>query len=268
MMNRFSVLLIGRGAMAAEVLRRLAPDEPAQVTAVLVRPQSAAAARASLPESIAVVTAVEDLATQPDLAVECAGRGGVTAHGAALLRRGIDLVVSSVGALADRGLYDQLHDAASTGGAKLLLIPGAVGGIDALAAARVGGLDAVRYVSRKPPLSWRGTPAEAIVDLAAVTELTELYSGPADAAARLYPQNANVAATIALAGIGFARTRVTLLADPGAGGNIHQIEASGAFGSVTVEMRGKPLADNPKTSMLAALSVVRAIRNRAGLIEI
>jgi aspartate dehydrogenase len=266
MMSRFSVLLIGRGAMAAEVLRQLAPDEPAQVTMVLVRSQRAE--HAALPGSPTVLTVVDDLSTKPDLAVECAGHGGVTAHGAALLRRGIDLVVSSVGALADRGLHDRLREAASKGKAKLLLIPGAVGGIDALAAARVGGLDAVRYVSRKPPLSWRGTPAEKIADLATVTELTELYSGPADEAARLYPQNANVAATIALAGIGFARTQVTLLADPGAAGNIHQIEASGAFGSFTVEMRGKPLAANPKTSMLAALSVVRAIRNRAGLIEI
>ncbi|MEJ0067885.1 MAG: aspartate dehydrogenase [Pseudomonadota bacterium] len=214
------------------------------------------------------MTSVDALATRPDLAVECAGHGGVAEHGPALLRRGIDLVVSSVGALADPALHEALRAAAAAGRAKLLLIAGAVGGIDALGAARVGGLDRVCYISRKPPLSWRGTPAEQVADLASLTAPTELYAGPADAAARLYPQNANVAATIALAGLGFARTEVRLIADPVATGNIHQIEAAGAFGSFTVEMRGKPLAANPKTSMLAALSVVRTIRNRAALIEI
>ena len=67
------ILLIGRGAMAVEVLRRLAPDEPARIAAVLVRPASAAAARAALSPAIAVVTSVDELAAEPELAVECAG---------------------------------------------------------------------------------------------------------------------------------------------------------------------------------------------------
>jgi aspartate dehydrogenase len=185
-----------------------------------------------------------------------------------VLEAGSDLVVVSAGALADRALYEKLAAAAEKGKAKLLIVAGAVGGIDALAAARHGGLARVRYTSRKPPKAWKSTPAEKIADLAKLSAETVLYTGRADEAARAYPQNANVCATIALAGAGWDKTEVTLVADPAAEGNIHQIEAEGAFGRMTVEMRGKPLPDNPKTSSLAALSVLRAIRNRASAVEI
>lgn len=263
-----NVLLIGHGAIAQEVLKRLGPDEPARVTGVLVRERRLAETRAALPETIEVVTTLDDLRTPPDLAAECAGHSGVSEFGEHVLRRGIDLIVISIGALADRGLYERLATAARQGGAKLLLPAGAVAGADALAAARVGGLAEVVYVSRKPPRAWKGTPAEDIVDLDDLGEETVLYEGPADEAARLYPQNANVAATIALAGAGFDATLVRLIADPAASGNIHQVHAEGAFGAFDIEIRGKPLPDNPKTSSLAAYSVVAAIRRRAGAIEI
>ena len=263
-----NVLLIGHGAIAQEVLKRLEPEEPAKVTAVLVRDRRLADTRAALPDTIEVVARLEDLRTKPDIAAECAGHAGVSEHGADVLRRGIDLIVISIGALADRALHERLSAAAAEGGAKLLLPAGAVAGADALAAARVGGLSEVVYVSRKPPRAWKGTPAEDIADLDHLTGETVLYEGSADEAARLYPQNANVAATIALAGAGFDGTKVRLVADPAAGGNIHRVHAEGAFGAFDIEVRGKTLPDNPKTSALAAYSVVAAIRRRAGAIEI
>jgi len=121
---------------------------------------------------------------------------------------------------------------------------------------------------RRSPNAWRGTHAEKLVDLGALTSATEFYRGTAGDAARLFPQNANVAATIALAGLGFERTEVSLNADPAAPGNIHLIEAEGAFGRMRVEMEGRPLPSNPKTSTLAALSVLRTIHNRTDAIQI
>ncbi len=263
-----NVLLIGYGAIAQEVLKHIGADEPARITAVLVRPARLEEVRAALPDDIEVVADLDDLRMVPDLAAECAGHQAVAQYGADILRRGIDLVVISIGSLSDRALYDELAQAAVDGQAKLLLPAGAVAGADALAAARVGGLTRVTYTSRKPPAAWKGTLAETEHDLATMTGETLLLEGAADEAARLYPQNANVAATIALAGAGFDQTQVRLIADPAAGGNIHQLHAEGAFGEFDIEIRGKPLPDNPKTSPLAAHSVIHAIRNKAGAIEI
>ena len=61
---------------------------------------------------------------------------------------------------------------------------------------------------------------------------------------------------------------MSLSADPQAPGNVHIIEAEGGFGRLRVEIENKPLEENPKTSALAALSVLRAIQNRIGAIQI
>ena len=263
------VALIGYGAIAQEVLKHIGDDEPARIRAIVVRPGRVDAVRAAVAgRGIEVVASLDDLSVAPQLVAECAGHAGVREYGAEALRRGIDFLVISIGVLADAALYAELEAAAVEGGAKLVLAAGAVAGADALAAARIGGLTKVTYTSRKPPGAWKGTPAEEVCDLDALTAETTLYQGGADVAATRYPQNANVAATVALAGAGFAATEVRLVADPAAGGNIHQIHAEGAFGAVDIEIRGKPLPDNPKTSTLAAHSVVAEIRRRAGPVEI
>lgn len=263
------VALIGYGAIAQEVLKHIGTHEAAQIKAIIVRPARVDAVRAAVAEcGIEVAGSLDALSMKPQLVAECAGHAGVREYGADVLRRGIDFLVISIGVLADPDLYAALEKAAVDGGAKLVLAAGAVAGADALAAARVGGLSRVTYTSRKPPGAWKGTPAEDVCDLDAIMEETVLYQGGADVAATRYPQNANVAATIALAGAGFAATEVRLVADPSAGGNIHQVHAEGMFGEFDIEIRGKPLPDNPKTSTLAAHSVIAEIRRRAGAVEI
>lgn len=267
--------LIGAGGMAATVLGALAANLPRPLAhvAVLVRSRDAAAALLAGLPGLAGTTAVHTdltafLADAPDLVAECAGHGAVRDHAAAVLARGIDLAVISSGALADPALRRALDAAARQGGSCLIVPPGAVGGIDVLAAARLSGLDEVTYCGRKPPAAWRGTPAEALVDLAALQEPVTFFDGTARAAARGYPQNANVAATVALAGAGLDRTRVRLVADPTITRNVHEIAVRSTAADFTIRLEGRPSPTNPKTSLTAGFSLAREILNRAGALAI
>jgi aspartate dehydrogenase len=261
--------LIGHGAIARHVLKSIKPDEDIEIGAIVMRAARVNEVQRAVGNAIRVVGSVAELGfSLPPVVVELAGHGGLVEHGAAVLEQGSDLLVVSVGALADRKLHEKLATAAERGKSKMFIIAGAVGGIDALAAARQGGLTAVQYRSFKPPKAWKGTAAEKAADLDRVASPTILFSGDAAAAARLYPQNANVAATIALAGAGWEATKVELSADPAVDGNVHVIEAEGTFGRMRIEMHGRPLPENPKTSSLTAFSVLRALRNRAAAVEI
>ncbi len=74
--------------------------------------------------------------------------------------------------------------------------------------------------------------------------------------------NANVAAAVALAGIGFDDTQVALIADPTVASNIHEVRAAGDFGSFTFTISGNGLPENPRSSALAAMSVVSDLVER------
>lgn len=256
-----SIALIGHGAIASEVARRLAGAEGIALACAVCRPGRGAAARAALGEGVAIIEDLADLPAAVTVAVDCAGHPGLRAHGAALLRRGIDVLTVSNGALADAAFAAALSDAAREGGAQLRLLPGAIGAIDVLAAASVGGLERVVYTGRKPPAGWKGSAAEETLDLDALTGAAVHFEGTAREAALRYPKNANVAATVALAGIGMDATRVRLIADPARRANRHEIEAAGAFGRFDFAIEGEALPGNPASSALTALSVVRAVRD-------
>ncbi|WP_417328736.1 aspartate dehydrogenase [Halomonas cupida] len=252
------LLMIGYGAMGAEVHRLL--PEGMELSWVVVPEAFAAQIRDRLNGQVTVLSSIEQCNETPDLVVECAGQPGLAEHGEAVLRRGLTMAVVATGALADEALYQRLAQAARDGGGRIQLLSGAIAGMDGLAAAREGGLDEVVYEACKAPRSWQGSHAEKLIDLAAVSERTVFFEGDAGEAARLFPANSNVAATIALAGLGMRNTRVQLAVDPATRRNTHRIHASGRFGEFSIELNGHPLESNPKTSTLAALSVVRACR--------
>ena len=264
------VTLIGFGAIGQSICKQLQGSERVRVTHVVVRPQRVAEVQAALAVMVAGARAVSQVPTEAKLALECAGHEALTQHVLPALARGIECAVLSVGALAELGLPERLADAAAQGGTQVHLLSGAIGGIEALAAARLAGLDEVTYTGRKPPSSWAPAVSSLKTDFVHVHQkkLAIILDSNAREAAQLYPKNANVAATIALAGLGLDATRVRLVSDPDVTENVHEIYAKGAFGEMKIEMRGKPLADNPKTSALTVLSALRFLNNRASPLTI
>jgi aspartate dehydrogenase len=258
-----NVTLIGYGAIGQAICRRLQGSPLVAVTHVVVREQRVAEVQAALLAAGSNTQAVAAVPQGAKLVLECAGHEALTAHVLGALKAGCECAVMSVGALSESGLPERLAEAAQTGGAQVHLLAGAIGGIDALASSRQAGLSDVTYTGRKPPQGWKGSAAESLVNLATLTEAKVIFEGSAREAAQTYPKNANVAATVSLAGLGLDATRVRLIADPAVTENIHEIQARGEFGEMQVTMRGKPLAENPKTSALTVLSALRFLHNRA-----
>jgi aspartate dehydrogenase len=256
-----TIAIIGCGAIGEAVASYLTDHQDVQIGVAIIEPGMESRAREVFGEDVEVANDFGEVSTPIHLAADCAGHPALRQHGEAILSRGTDLISVSSGALADQTLYDKLAAAAHRGGAQLRVVSGAIGALDALSAGSVGTLTQVTYRGRKPPKGWRGSPAESKLDLDSLTEATVHFSGTARDAALEYPKNANVAASVALSGIGFDATKVELIADPGAERNVHEIVAEGEFGRFEFQIEGNSLPDNPRSSAITAMSVVREILN-------
>ncbi|MCC6006234.1 MAG: aspartate dehydrogenase [Rhodobacteraceae bacterium] len=267
--------LIGFGSIGRELLEILKREEslPRRLC-VVVRPgreEETAGVLADLVPGVAtkVLTSGTDLAAaRPHLVVEAAGHGGLRDHALPCLRAGIETIVVSIGALADEALHAEALAAAEAGGARLVLPAGAVGGIDILSALRLSGVTRLVYTSRKPPQAWAGTPAETLLDLAGLTEPAVFFTGNARRAALEYPKNANVAATLALAGPGFEATEVRMMADPGITQNVHEFEVEAGAAAFSIRIEGRPSPGNARTSLTTVYSVAREVLNRSRRVSI
>lgn len=256
------IALVGWGAINRHVVRLLSRSAVAEAVSLVAIGVRSPERAQDVPHGTSLVTDPEQLAgLDLDIVAEAAGQPAVALWGESALRQAGMFAVTSAGALADAALLERLISVAEAAGSQLVVTSGALAGIDALAAASALPLDEVVHAIVKPPAAWRGTPAEALVALDALTAPASFFTGSAREAARRFPQNANVAVISALAGIGLDRTRVELIADPGITANCHRLSARGAFGRLSVTIENRALADNPKSSEMAALSLVRMISN-------
>jgi aspartate dehydrogenase len=195
-----------------------------------------------------------------DLVVEAATLQVVRDYGAGILASGKDLVVSSVGALADVDFYKNIEEICRESGAKIHLPSGAIGGLDVLKAAKsIGELESVSITTRKPPQALPGAPAN---------QEQVMFEGSAAEAIELFPKNINVSIILSLAGLGPAQTSVKIISDPTVRKNSHSIEATGSFGTLSLTVENDPMPNNPKTSYLAALSVLSILKNKDAVIKV
>jgi aspartate dehydrogenase len=220
-------------------------------------------ARAALPPGARFLASPDELtALRPDLVVEAAGRAAIEQWAPAALAAAPEMIIASTSAFCDDALLRRLVEIAEQHGSRIQVPSGAIGGVDALAGAAVLELEEVVHQIVKPPRACKNTPAEQLLDLDALTERKVFFSGTARRAAADYPQNANATVVTSLAGIGLDKTRVEMVADPASTRNGHRITARGAFGRMEISLENNPLATNPKSSELTALSLVRLIEHR------
>lgn len=249
---------IGR-AIAQAVQQGTAGD--ARIVAVLIREPTRYAGESALYPWKFTADPAAFFAEPMDLVVEAAGHEAVRRYAARSLQAGKDFLTISVGAFANDLLLSQVREAAIASRRRVLIPSGAIGGLDAISAAAVGGLEEVTVTTRKPPQAWKGTVAEQQVDLAKLAAPTCLYVGSAREAVRLFPQNVNVQAALGLAGIGLDRTISRVFADPTVRHNTHEIVARGHFGEIRITITNIPSEGSAKTGRITAMSMVKAIRN-------
>jgi aspartate dehydrogenase len=260
---RLRLGLIGYGAIGKNVESALKGGQIENidlVAALVRRPRDAASLLTHEPERF--------FAHKFDAVAECAGHDAVRVHGVRALEGGADLLVTSVGAFTDDALFERVLAAAKANGRRLILPSAGIGALDILSAAAVGGLDTVTVTVRKDPSAWKGTVAESIVDLDALTEPRIVFDGPVREGARLYPQNVNISAAAAIAGIGLDRTRVVIVADPTITTHIVELEAHGTFGSFTFKEDVTVSAENRKTGKLVAMAMIKSVRQLASALVV
>jgi aspartate dehydrogenase len=245
--------LIGYGAVGQDIVRLLSKHAAKTITIVGILVQHERASRS--PEPPIVTTCEALLEHHPQLVVEAAGHAGLRAHGATILRAGKDLWLLSVGALADPALFDEFLTAAQEGGTRIKIVPGAIGALDALAAAAVGGsLTSVVYTMSKPPAEVLSSE-----EAARLTGIQEVFRGSVREAALRFPHFLNVAAAVALASRGFEQTEARVLADSGVQRSRHEVTAEGTFGRLHFEIEHTPIPSHGRSASLVAMSVVHAL---------
>lgn len=252
------LVIVGAGCIGRRVAQAAADEEIAcEVVAVCDLKQAAAERLCDDYAPDAEILDLEQAVSRGDVVLESAAASAVPGLVAAARRsfqrqgRPAHLLVMSVG-----GLLDVANLKAS--GPVLHVPAGALGGLDAVQALGVAGLDEVSLTTRKPP---------AALGLDVETE-TVLFEGPAAEVIRRFPKNVNVAMALSLAGLGPERTQVRLIADPAVRRNTHHVIARGMAGEVEFTSRNEPFPENPRTSYLAALSAVALVKRLTSSLQV
>lgn len=207
-----------------------------------------------------VVFGLGALILRSDLVIEAASSRCSWGIAKEVLSSGKDIMVMSVGGLIAK--YNELTKLAKQYNCRVYIPSGAIAGIDALKAAKTGGVKRVTLTTIKNPLAFKRVKyiEEKGIDLFKIKKDKVLFSGSASEAVKYFPQNINVAAVLSLSGIGQNKTKVRIIASPQVNKNIHEIRIESQAGSISTRTENVLHPDNPKTSYLAVLSAVATLR--------
>lgn len=189
---------------------------------------------------IKIVNSIEELlALKPTAIIEAASQQAVKDYLPKIAAAKIDTIILSTGGLLGLNVdTSRVH------------VPsGAVGGLDALASAALAGIEEIVLTSRKNPKALGTDKKEEEI----------VYEGYAEEAARKFPREMNVAATIALT-VKPTKVKVRVVSDPKVERNTHEIKVTWRFGEMFLRFENDPHPDNPHTSALAAWSAIKLLQ--------
>ena len=255
--HSFNLGIVGAGCIGRRIARAVHNDEINYNLAAVfdVVPDAASALQSEFAPGVRILP-LKELLLACDVVLEAAAGAAVPAildaarasHSAQ--EKPGHLLFMSVGGLLGMDL--------AAPGPVLHVPAGAIGGLEAVQALAVAGLDEVRLITSKPPA---GLGME-------LTEPKVLFEGPASEVVKLYPKNVNVAMALSLAGLGPERTQVMLVADPAVERNTHHIVARGPAGEIEFTSRNEAFPENPRTSYLAALSAIALLRRLQAQLQV
>ena len=260
MQNSMTVAIGSLGTVGLALARRLVDgDAGLRLVAVSARDTGRARSRLDALGSDARVVPLAELAAMADVIVECAPAEHFRELAEPVVAAGKILVPVSVAGLLD---HFDLVEAARASGARIMVPSGAILGLDALRAAAEGTIHEVRMITRKPPHGLAGAPylEQHGISVDNLTQALKVFEGSAEEGARGFPANVNVAAAVGLAGIGPARTKLEIWADPEVTRNVHEIHVHAEAANFRLYIENVPSDENPKTGRLVALSVMATLR--------
>jgi aspartate dehydrogenase len=256
------IALLGCGAIGGAVADAVIAGDLPGIQVVMV------VTRSSPPAQLGALGATwsacpDDLLTSnAEVVLEAAGPSVVRRYALPLINAGKHLIVMSVSSLVHAEFQRQLVRAAEANHCDVIVSAGAIGGLDILRAARQrGALDQVTFTTAKHPRGLAGAPyiTDNQIDLPAIQSRELVFEGTAEQAVTAFPQNVNVAAAVSLAGLGFQRTVVRVIADPALQQTTHTLEASGGFGTLRLQIESAPHPSNPRTSYMACLGAMATL---------
>ena len=206
----------------------------------------------------AEIKPVKDFIKNVEVVFEAASQSAVEEYAEEILNAGKDLVIMSVGSLLDEKFRSKIEHIAKEKCCKIHLPSGAVCGIDGVLSASIDFIDEVTLVTTKPPESLGKK----------LDKRTIIFEGHARDAVKKFPTNINVAASLSIAGVGFDKTKVEIVADPVVSRISHKILAHGKFGRLRAEVENMPNPNNPKSSYMASLSAIATLKRIINPIQI
>lgn len=256
------ITIVGCGSIGSRLAK--AADEMEDVKRIYlvdIRKDIADRVAAGLKKAI-VVDSIEDELYHCDLVIEASSQAAARDVAPRVVSRGVDMMIMSVGSLVDDDYRTALFQKAREHEAKIFIPTGALCGVDGLRSASGDEILSVTLITTKSPKSLSGVQylIDKGVEVEKLSGKTVVFSGSARDAVKAFPKNINVAATVSLLGIGFDRTQVKIICDPEITNNSHELCVEGNFGKFVSHTYNVPSPDNPKTSYLAVLSAISALK--------